>query len=75
MTYACMFLILFDTIYMTQWSNFPTNGIIFVLKHKLSPCLQQRFPQVYEKMYIHITGGVVMENFILYNIFICFNLV
>ena len=45
------------------------------LKHKLLPCLQQRLPQVYGKMYIHITGGVVMENFILHNIFICFNFV
>ena len=60
---------------MTKWSNFLTNRIIFVLKHKLSPCLQQRLPQVYGKIYIHITGGVVMENFILYTIFICFNLV
>ena len=60
---------------MTQWSNFLTNRIIFVLKHKLSPCLQQRLPQVYGKMYIHITGGGVMENFILCNIFIYSNLV
>ena len=63
------------TIYTTQLSNFLTNRIIFVLKHKLLPCLQQRLPQVYGKMYIHITGGVVMGNFILYIIFISFNLV
>ena len=61
---ACMFLILFDTIYMTQWSNFLTNRINFILEHKLLPFLQHRLLQVYGKMFTLITDGIVMEIFI-----------
>ena len=32
------------------------------------PCLQQRLLQVYGEMFIHTTDGMVVENFILYNI-------
>ena len=65
---ACMFLILLITLCMTQRSNFLSNRINFIHRHKLSPCLQQRLLQVYGKMFIHTTDGIVVENFILYNI-------
>ena len=55
-------------IYMTLWSNFLNNRINFILKHKLLPCHQQRLLQVYWKMFTYTTDGIVVENFVLYNI-------
>ena len=65
---TCKFLFLFDIIYMTQWSNFLNKQNKFLLQHILLPFLQQRLLQVYRKMSMYITGGVVMENFNLYYI-------
>ena len=53
---------------MTLWSNFLQNRLNFVLEHKISPCHQQRFLQVYWKMFASTTDGIVVENFILCNI-------
>ena len=55
-------------VYMTLRSNFLSNRINFILRHKLLPCLQERPLQLYWKMFIHTTDGIAMENFILYNI-------
>ena len=48
-------------------SNFSSTELIFILKHKLLPCLQQRFLQVHGKMFTFTTDGIVVENIILYN--------
>ena len=53
---------------MTLRSNFLGNRINFILRYKLLPVLQQRLLQVYWKMFIHTTDGIVVEDFILYNI-------
>ena len=66
------------TLYLTLTSNFPSNRINFIHRHKLLPCLQKRPLQVYGTIFIYTTDGIVVENFILYNIMcvilFCFSL-
>ena len=56
------------TIYITLWSNLLNNRINFSLKHKLSPCHQQKLLQVYWKMFTYTKNGIAVENFVLYYI-------
>ena len=62
-------------LYMTLRSNFPNNRINFILWHKLLPCLQQRLLQVYGKMFIHTTDGIVVEILFIIILIVWFNLI
>ena len=61
-----IYIYIYIYIYDTR-SDFSLTELIFVLEHKLLPFLLQRLPHMNGKMFTFTTGGIVVENIILYN--------